>query len=233
MHQCRRVNPLTPPPHHALACAARFSVVLQLLDFMAGHAPPSPSWTDTYLAAMAGAHDAGRAADAARKAEIATIAARPGGQTSPPAAALAGYYAHPAYGNCSISVSAGAPGEVPAGGLQVGGCAAVWQQDNARPWVPAFGLLRHLYFSTFAVVGEHLDVGAGTPTLAFHSTAGGGNFDRFESPLEGAVSPIVFVKAGASYQGQGVGYSVGADSRSYNAGIQSYDWPLPRPGIYN
>ena len=205
---------------------ARFAVVLQLLDFMSGHAPPVPSWTDIYLRAMEDQHNEGVAADVARRAEIATIVARPGGAACPALEALVGWYAHPGYGNCSISINNAS------GALQVGHCATIWQHNNAAPWEPAFGTLRHLYFSTFEVVGSHLDVGAGTPTLTFHSTAGDGIFDRFESPLEQAVNPIVFVKAGSAYRGQGIGYSSGAVSQSFSGAVSQYNSPLPQRRVY-
>eukprot|EP00937_MAST-01D_sp_MAST-1D-sp2_P004136 g4136.t1 len=225
---------------------ARFAVVLQILDFMTGHAPPVPSWPDTYLAALAQQRAEAAAADAAWRAEVARIAALPGGSTCPPHGALVGWYAHPAYGNCSVSVAAPAAGGGGGGGaggaagagpgaLRVGHCASIWQHSNAEPWRPAFGSLTHLYFNTFAVAGEHLDVGAGTPMLTFHSTRGDGTFDRFESPLEPAVNPIVFVRAGAGYRGQGTGYSDPAAARSLafgGAAVAAFNSPLPRRSIY-
>ena len=117
--------------------------------------------------------------------------------------------------------------------FQVGHCATIWQHDNTQPWQPAFGRLQHLYFNTFAVVGEHLDVGAGTPLLSFFSTYGDGLFDRFESPLEDAVSPIVFVRACSQYRGQGTGFSQGGvPSKTFAGGVSQDNAPLPRRHIY-
>ena len=169
------------------------------------------------------AHCAPALPQAARK-RIAANRARPGGATPPASEALVGWYAHPAYGNCSISVQA------PGGRLQVGNCATIWQTNNTVPWMPATGTLEHLYFGTYAVVGQHLDVGAGTPMITFYSTRGDGIYDRFESPLESHVAPIVFAKAG--YCGQGIGWSSAGPSKAFEAGTGPYNWPLPRPEVY-
>ena len=111
----------------------------------------------------------------------------------PTNAQLVGSYAHPAYGNCTIS-------EAPGGStLQISGCATVWNTHNLEPWIAGTAVLRHLYYSTYAVIGgAHLDVGAGDPTVMFASTTGDGVFDRFESRLEDRTTPIVFTEAGGS-----------------------------------
>lgn len=201
---------------------ARFAIVLQILDFMTGHAPPAPNWTDTYLTALAAQHNSSVAAEAAWGKAVQAARMRPGGGVAPDAGALAGSYAHPAYGNCTVAV-AGA-------GLQLSGCATIWAEQNAAPWVPGVGALQHLFFDTFAVVGTDVILNAGSPTLSFFSTRGDGVFDRFESQLEPNTPPIVFAKAG--YRGQGVGYSYGARSAAYVAGAASYSWPLPSPDVY-
>ena len=190
---------------------------------------PEPSWTDLYLKALKDQHDEGVAAETAWQKQIAGARARPGGAAPASAADLVGYYAHPAYGNCSISAA-----EVVGRPLTVSGCATIWGTENLEPWVAGTGVLQHLFFNTFAVTGgTHLDVGAGTPTITFHSTAGDGVFDRFESPLESSTVPIVFAKAG--YRGQGVGYSAGggSPSKAFSQGVSPYSWPLPERHIFN
>ena len=161
---------------------ARFAIVLQLLDFMTGHAPPTPSWTATYLGALAAQVNATRRADAAARARYAAARARPGGDVAPGDSALLGWYAHPesrwcrslvlpaflsfahngicvcsllfrryahpAYGNCSVSVDKGVVG---AASLRLGHCATLLPGSNAAPSIAASASLTHLYFSTFGL----------------------------------------------------------------------------------
>jgi hypothetical protein len=215
---------------------ARFAIVLQLLDFMTGHAPPTPSWTATYLAALAAQVNATRDADAAARARYAAARARPGGNVAPSDGALLGWYAHPAYGNCSIGVAVDGAVDGVAAPLQIGHCATLLPGTNAAPSLAANASLTHLYFSTFGldVPGANFAMAtASTQLIRFFATEDDGVFDRFETPsLEGAVPPIVFTKWGGAYRGQAVGWSPpGVASRAYDGAAASYAWPLPRPRV--
>jgi hypothetical protein len=128
---------------------ARFVIQFLVLDFLLGLEPPQGGgWQQRYTAAAAAQRRSDELADARRRAAVAALPA----EAARPRWALSRYcgsYAHPAYGNATISVSKG--GETLAGALQVCGAATIWNEGESRPAVPACASLFHVGWETFAV----------------------------------------------------------------------------------
>lgn len=97
---------------------ARFVIMLRILDHLLGLEPPMPSWQDRYLEHLVDESAESAAADSKRRAEVESVP-MDGRQPHWPLIKYTGSFAHPAYGNATISVSNGSTGETKAGALQV------------------------------------------------------------------------------------------------------------------
>lgn len=170
---------------------ARFVIMLQVLDFLLGHEPPVPSWTDRYLEHLRDEDLDSVASDERRRAQVEAVP-MDGRQPHWPLGKYTGSFAHPAYGNATVSISNG--GETEAGALQVCGCATLWSPGGQKPWLPGCASLFHLSYEKFAVGIRNLsDLTAGTHTMQFGSSPGSeGRVSYFAADLEAAVDPIVF-----------------------------------------
>ena len=119
--------------------------------------------TSLLQAAEQASQEADAQADAWRRARVAALPA----ESRAPRWALGRYcgsFAHPAYGNATISISRG--GATVAGWLQVCGAATIASAGESQPAVPACASLFHLGYEAFAVgVRELSQLRAGTNTM--------------------------------------------------------------------
>ena len=171
---------------------ARFVIMLRVLDYLLGLEPPVPSWQDRYLEHLRMEDAENIAADNECRAKVESL---PMDARKPhwPLQKYANSYAHPAYGNATISISNGTSG-TEKGALQVCGCATLWSSGGKEPWLPSCASLFHLGFEKFAVgVRELSELTASTHTIEFGSSPGSnGAVSYFAADLERAVDPIVF-----------------------------------------
>lgn len=170
---------------------ARFVIMLQILDHLLGLEPPVPSWQDRYLKHLRDMDVESIAADDARRAKVASVP-MDGRKPHWPLHYYVSSYAHPAYGNATVSLSDGsATTEV---ALQVCGCATLWSPGGSKPWLPACASLFHLGYEKFAIgVRDLSELTASTHTIEFGSSPGSnGAISYFAADLESAVDPIIF-----------------------------------------
>lgn len=163
---------------------ARFALGLAVADALLGLAPPTPSYSERYLAALRQGRAEAAAADRAARDKIKSTPA-PGRSPRFALTNYTGTFAHPAYGTATISVDGG--------GLRLCGAATLWHANNSAMDVPACAPLLHAYYESFALGATKVDdVSAGTLMLEFYYDDAAGAVERFEAPVEPKVAPIAF-----------------------------------------
>ena len=174
---------------------ARFVIMLRILDYLLGLSPPVPSWQDRYLEHVREVDAENVVADSERRAKVESVS-MDGRQPHWPLPKYCKHYAHPAYGNASISISNGTGG-TGKGMLQVCDCATLWSPGGREPWLPGCASLFHLGFEKFAIGVQDLsELTTSTHTIEFGSSPGSnGDISYFATDLERAVDPIVFKSA--------------------------------------